>query len=62
MISPGDVVECVTPDYRNVLTKGEQYTVKECITLFGGKVEILLEGLPYFLWMPERFKKIENNA
>ena len=61
MITIGDTVECVKADYRDVLTVGKQYTVKECVTMFGGKVEILLDEIPYHLWMVERFKKVENN-
>lgn len=52
----GDFVECVNPDYRGILEKARVYKVEKVVTVYASENEIILEGVPYFTWMTDRFK------
>lgn len=51
----GDSIECVKPDYRGVLVKGKVYKVEKVVTVYASENEVILEGVPHFTWMTDRF-------
>lgn len=58
----GDMVECINPDYRGVLEKGKVYKVCSVVTVFASENEIILEGVPFYTWMTDRFKYHEPDG
>lgn len=54
----GDLVKCVSPDYRNILTICETYVVESVIEVYAQEDYLILNGLPSLPWCSSRFELV----